>query len=115
MRRVVGNHKNGIAGVEADGNVDSAAIGGVYAAGQRERNVGPLVFLDAAVVDGLEKRSHARNRWDGPSNQYADCRDACPPHGSHRRWAPNQSLRGSLRDYDWERSGARPALSVWDR
>ncbi len=59
VRRVVRNHEDRIAVLQADGDVDALAFDGVDPADQRERAIGPLVLLDAAVVDRLEERESA--------------------------------------------------------
>ena len=60
MRRVVGDDEDGVARVQTDRDVDALARGGVDAPEQRQRPVGPLVLLDAAVVDRLEEREVVR-------------------------------------------------------
>ena len=54
MGQQIGNHQNGVALVLADGDRDHRAVGAVHHAVERQRNGRPLVFLDAAVIVGLQ-------------------------------------------------------------
>src|SRR6266481_6781242 len=60
MRRAVGYHKNWFAGVKSDRNFDRASIGRVNAADKGQRNVGPLIFFDSAIIFRLKKRESSR-------------------------------------------------------
>ena len=54
MGQQVGDHQDGVALILADGNRDHSAVRPVHHAVERQRNSRPLVFLDAAVIVGLQ-------------------------------------------------------------
>ena len=56
MRQQIGDQEALILGVVADTDIDGAAVELHHPAVQSERNGRPLVFLDAAVIVGLEQR-----------------------------------------------------------
>ena len=55
MRRHIGDHEDRFSFLQAAGDVDGASVHGVYATKQSQREIRPLIFLDAAVVNSLKE------------------------------------------------------------